>query len=225
MSSREIAALFGATDATVRKWARDAGIARSASEAHVLRAAKMTAAERLAQSAAAHDAVRGRHVPAEELEARAVTRERLGLHVGTEERRLARLLRKRGVATRAQQAEGPVNIDLATGSVAVEVFGGGFHGAGRHLARHPRRCRYLLDRGWSVVVIWIDKRREFALTGAADYVVALLDEFRRSPALVRQYRVIRSDGEELVRGCAKDDDFPVKRPRVAKLAIRCKHQR
>jgi hypothetical protein len=121
------------------------------------------------------------------------------------------------------KAIGPYNVDIALAPIAVEVFGGAWHGGGRAAARWPKRIRYLLDEQWHVVVVWVEHARDPLTIGAAEYVVALRDQLRRNPALVGQYRVIRGSGKEIIRGCANDDHFPVKPPRGSRTHVRCEH--
>jgi hypothetical protein len=111
-----------------------------------------------------------------------------------------------------QRACGPYNIDLLAGeTIAVEVYGGGWHANGRHAARHGERTRYLLDRGFDVVIVWVEKKYGRAWVGALKHVVADLERSDRTPSAVREYRVIRRRGEILTRN-ANDRDLPLKPP-------------
>ena len=66
-----------------------------------------------------------------------------GRTVSPAEIMLAGMLRDAGLDVIHQKAIGPYNVDLAAGSVAVEVFGGGWH---RRQAE-GERLRYILDAG------------------------------------------------------------------------------
>ncbi len=144
---------------------------------------------------AAHDATRHRKPTFEEACRTAKTRERRQTNMSEAERLLASWMNERGVDTIAQKAIGPYNCDIAAGPVAVEVFGGSWHGHGRHAARMPRRARYILDRGWLLAIVWVDALRYPLQTAAADYLVSLVQAARRDPSLRGQYRVIWGDGE------------------------------
>lgn len=104
-------------------------------------------------------------------------------------------LRDRGVETVPQYAVGPYNIDLAAEPVAVEVFGGNWHGWGHHAAVVEERSRYLLDRGWFLVVVWVNQTSQGLSERSADQLVAFVEQARRDPTLRGQYRMIWGDGE------------------------------
>jgi very-short-patch-repair endonuclease len=173
---------------------------RSQSEAMKLRMSRMTPEERLALAAPSHRAARRKHTE-EERAKMALSRERNRTHVSPGEEMLEAWLAERGIVATPQKAVGRYNIDLAVGTIAVEIFGGGWHGYGHHKATSLKRFRYLLDRGWTVVVVWLNAVR-FPLTPAvADYLVTFVEQARRDPSLRGQYRVIRGDGQEMpVRG-------------------------
>ena len=131
------------------------------------------------------------------------------------ERYLAGLLYDRGVTTIPQKAIGPYNVDLAAGTVAVEVLGGHWHRA----KKHGQRLRYLLDGGWDVVYVWSTLGRPLG-PGAAEYVVSHLEFRDRNPSAARCYRVIRGGGESVAGGEVNRDEIPdvvplSSRPRVA----------
>ena len=173
----------------------------------------------------AYTARRGSVATPAERERLALSAERTCVHATPPERKMRTALGHLGFKTTPQKAEGPFNIDLAAFPVAVEVIGPSWGQPNtRLLARHPRRTRYLLDRGWSLIFVRDGRGLPKPWTAAAKYVVALADRLRREPALRGQYRVIRSNGKELVRGCMKDDQFPVITPLRPELSIRCTHE-
>lgn len=221
---QDIAAVLDMDPSSLRKGLRNRGYAlRSQSESLRLHLASIGPDGRQARSAAAHAAVRGMVRTADDLARRAAGKERSQAHVSENDRALGRMLADAGLAFTYAKAIGPYNVDIAAAGVVVECYGGGWHGGGRALARFDQRTRYILDAGWSVVVVWIDQRRHPLSIAAAEYVVALADVAGRDPAAPRQYRVIRGNGEELVRGCSKDDHFPLKPPRKAGGCVRCEH--
>ena len=88
-----------------------------------------------------------------------------------------------GLAPAIQIACGTYNLDIAVHPVAVEIHGGAWHGYGTHGAGAIQRSRYILDAGWTLIVIWVNERRHPLSAAAADYVVALREESERDPAL------------------------------------------
>lgn len=225
LSAPEIAARFGVNPATARRWLRAVGQQPNRSEAMRLRLARLGANGRASLVSAAHAAVRGRPKSFDDLCRKAIGRERAGSHISPNDRALADMLTQRGLTVTLGKAVGPYNVDIAAGAVAVEVFGGAWHGGGRAAARWPQRIRYLLDTGWSVVVIWVEQATYPLTVEAADYVVSLCQVTGSDPSARRQYRVIRGTGQEIVRGCAQDDHFPVKPPRERRIHVRCDHER
>lgn len=179
---------------------------RTRSESMFLRMSQTSKPERMKLTAAAHAASRGRIMPMEVRERVALTRQRKLRGQSRYEIELLVLLQARGLAPIPQQAIGPYNCDLGTFPVAVEIFGGHWHWGTKHERLFPRRTRYLLDRGWHVLVILVDERHPI-IAGVADYVVSYVEQARRSPASVREYRVIRGTGETLASGRHDDDQI------------------
>jgi very-short-patch-repair endonuclease len=169
---------------------------RGRSEASSNRMAKLTEEERLELTDAAHAAVRG--VPQSEQHAFNIARGReanWSQWASPAELEIARTLTERGIDFTPQKAVGPYNIDLAIAesSIAVEVFGGGWHAHGSHATRYRERTDYLLDRGWMPIIVWATFHVPLG-PGAAEYVIAQ-HEIRRSRKPERCCEhVIRGDG-------------------------------
>ncbi len=171
---------------------------RGQSEAELIRWASMTKAQRAAQVAAAHAATRGCSIPLARKIKAAMNRQVSPVaNVSPTERALADMLEQRGFVITPQKALGPYNLDIAIDalSVAVEVYGGGWHSVGKHAATHPERCKHILDSGWDVIIVWVDRRRNPLTIGGAEYIAAHLESVRGLPTGRRQYRVINGDGE------------------------------
>ena len=182
------------------------------------RLSRMSADERASLASYAHDAVRGMVRSDADLERRAIGKERSGRPGSAMEELLGELLESRGLSVVHQKAVGKYNIDLAVeGTVAVEVSGRPKKGA--NLARIPKRVKYLGDAGWSMVVVWSNTQRHPVTEECAEYVVSFLDELRRDPALVGEYRVVRGGGEFIARGRMDDDDIPFVLSPVGNLHI------
>lgn len=201
---------YGVSRNVIRRRLEQQGVPiRDMSAAGKVRARRMTPDERIAQARAAHDAVRGVRHTEEQLLARAAGREARGLCDSPGELFLMGELRRRGVQPIPQKAIGKYNVDFAIPPVAVEVLGGGWHYTKRH---HSERTPHILNQGWCLLFIW-NHEGKGALSGeAADYVVAYLNETRRDPSLIGEYRVIGGRGQFLAAGRAEDDKFPLVPP-------------
>jgi hypothetical protein len=197
-SEKMLAERFGVSRAVIRRRLLKRGIdPRGRSESMRVRMANTPPEERRRLAAAAHDAVRGRIRSWDERVQAAQTRELRQTHVGPAELLMQRWLADRGITSVPQQAVGIYNVDLGLHPVAVEIFGGNWHGHGGHRSSAGKRFRYILDQGWCVVIIWVD-RREYPLHPlAADYVITRLEHARRDPSLRGKYWVIRGDGQEI----------------------------
>lgn len=201
----QIAADLGITQATVSHWVIKAGVQRSRSETERRKWAGMTPETRAAQVASAHDAVRGLARSDEDLERRALSKERNQSHATSDERRMAAWMLSRGIQTIAQKAVGKYNVDLAAEPVAVELFGGGWHAHGDHRTRLPKRTRYLADRGWNTIFVWTHKAHPLGAE-VTDELVAYVERSRSDPAFRRQYRVVWGDGKFIAAGSVDDDE-------------------
>jgi len=170
---------------------------RGQSEAERAKWDRMTPEQRAAQTVAANEAARGRKHTWAERRKTALTRQRSGIGIVPVETMLAKKLRRAGLDVTQQLAVGIYNVDVAIHEprVAVEIFGGHWHAYGRHKRRFLKRTEYLLDQGWSVLIIWVDGRRYPFSKRGGDYVIAFADELRRNPPARSQYRVILGDGQ------------------------------
>lgn len=177
---------------------RNAGVERrGGSEANRLRMARMTAKERKALAAPAHEATRGMERTSEEKAKRAKTWEHTKYKAGWGERMLQRMLAERGMDTVCQLACGPYNLDLGARPVAVEVHTATGHPFNRADLRE--RTDYLTDRGWTVVYVWAPRKSGIA-DAVADQVVALFEVASGDPPARGEYRVFRGDGELVTEG-------------------------
>lgn len=206
MTLAQLAQHFGVRPETVRRALVDAG-APPRDRSAVMRQRMKTAdpEERKRLTRAANAAVRGSHTPIERLACRARSIQQRG-RLNTREQQVQQGLLARGIATVAQQAVGPYNVDLAAAPVAVEVYGGGWHFSGRHAARFPKRTVYLANAGWHMLVLWNSTYRPLD-AATLDHAAAFIKEARRNPALRRQYRVVRGAAEVTAAGCIHEDDL------------------
>ena len=193
-----LAQAFGVSRQCIKLRLKKSGIQRrTPSEARRLTVQSSTPEQRSAQAKAAHDAVRGMTRSFEQKCKNAQTRQEKQLGVSPAEQLLQRWLVDRGIDSTAQYALGPYNIDLAFDHIAVEVYGGGWHGNGRHLARAAERRYYIASQGWSLIIIWLDTRKWPLSPACADYIVAFSQQ-HHTPTT----KVIHGKGKEFPVGSA-----------------------
>ncbi|MCW2922255.1 MAG: hypothetical protein JWL76_2129 [Thermoleophilia bacterium] len=191
-SENSLAKTHGVSRGVIRRTLLANGIEpRGSAAANRLLANSRTPEQHRASVAAAHEARRGQRDSFETLCRRAATRQKRQLGMSPYEQLLAAWLTERGLDATPQRAIGPYNADLGVEGVAVEVYGGRWHNSGRHAERAPRRCRYILEEGWSLLVIWVDARSHPLTEATADRVVELVEQTRRG---AREYQVVWGDG-------------------------------
>jgi len=198
-SENVLACAFRVSRQVIRRRLIEAGVTiRDSTAANRLMMAKRSPEEHRRNTEAAHRVPKKPRTFEQKCKY-AVTRQERQTHVSPAELLLREWLRARGIESIPQQAIGPYNTDLGASPVAVEIQGGGWHAYGDHAAIAPKRTRYILDQGWLLIFVWVD-RRKWALTPAcADYLVALIEQARRDPSMRGEYRVVRGDGKEFAR--------------------------
>lgn len=157
---------------------------------------RLTVAQRKAMTRNANKAARGRKLSEAEQIKHALTFYRTKGYATPVETDLAQMLAFAGWGVEQQFPVGPYNIDVAVQHppIAVEVFGGGWHAYGLHAARHCQRTKYLLNRGWSVVIVWVDAKSHPLRSAVADYLTAFANQLSFHPPSRGEYRVIWGDG-------------------------------
>lgn len=213
-SSVEIAKTIGCHSATIRKFFQSNGLPIRRDYMRITNS-KRTPEQRMEYTKAARAARLGSKSGFEDQCVRAIGVERSAQSgnriLSTYEREFADFLQSGNDSFDIgfQAACGPYNIDIIVNhSVAVEIFGGGFHASGRHIARHQERVRYILDQGWDIIVVWVNKRRGMPWVAAKKEVISLLEFARGNDATTRQYRVIWGTDEILYSLDSKADHFP-----------------
>jgi len=209
---KSVAARFGVSDTALRSIFQNRGVhLRNRREQQQLRMDNTSRTERMRLVVAAHEAARGRTRSLAERCLSAKTREQRQTHISKHERRLAAMMRERGIKSRHQTAVGPYNCDLTVDTVAVEVFGGYWHWTPEKSAHTAKRFRYLMDRGWDIVAVPVNM--SWPLTAkVADHIARHINRIRRNPSAVREYRVIWGAGEFEASGCLDDDYITIKPP-------------
>lgn len=172
------------------------GIARrSQREANVIVGATMPPAQR-SRLAARFSARAGLSPSEESLVKRAVQRQRRMVNVSPAEYILAEWLTARGLPSVPQQAVGRYNVDIALGSIAIEVYGGGWHFSKNHAGRY----KYLFDHGWSILIVVVAGKWSPLTEGAADDIHTFYQSVTAQPAQACQYRVIWGHGQLIATG-------------------------
>lgn len=181
---------------------------RNRTEQQFARMARTDSDARKKLVAKANEAARGRKASSQELVKRAQARSRI---VSAYETKLAAALRDRGVAFSTQTPIGPYNCDFTIGSIAVEVWGGGWHFTGNHAAVCEKRFHYIANAGYSIIVLCVDKRRPVTAQ-VADNLIREIELASNNPASVRQYRMIWGAGEFATTRSLDDDHFTIEPP-------------
>jgi transposase len=208
-STDQIAADLGVSGSAVARTLRRSGYEfRPMDERTRLAWRSMTPERRRLASENRRRGQLGRKMSAASLHQRALAREGRFLPANNSpaEATLRQWLDDAGINPVINKAIGPYNADLGAHPVAVEVFGGNHHGSGAHARSFPKRCRYILDSGWSLVIVWVC--RFFPLTMASiDYLVPFIETARRDETGGGQYRVIGGNGQPLASRDGDFDDF------------------
>lgn len=196
-SERELARKYNCQRNVIKRLLKDIGIERrDNADANRIMMNKRTREENIKNTQAAHMAVKGKPQTEEHRRKIAASVERNGGNIGFGEKILSDIFIEKGLIITPQKAIGRYNVDIAIEkfSIAVEVFGGGWHMQGRHASRFRKRMDTLIDSGWVPVIIWGKKASKDTFVGAAEYVISLIDRLRRGESVPRQEHVISGDG-------------------------------
>lgn len=206
-SEKALSDIFGISRPTIARELIKRNIKRrSMSDSIKLAFSKTTPEFRMKMTEKAHNAVRGSKRSFDDLAKRAKGVEKCPGNVSPAETDLANMLTNSGFNVTQQKAAGIYNIDISIDkfSIAVEIFDGGWHLYGSHFTRFFERTKYLLDSGWSVIIVWLraDQPKSYTkgwplTTGARDYIFSFCDLASLNPAFVSQYRVINGYGKLL----------------------------
>jgi very-short-patch-repair endonuclease len=209
MTGQQVAIKYNITRQTLNKRLNERGYAhRGRSAAQQLKMDKSTPEFRKSITQAAHYAVRGSVRGFDELCRKAIRKQGSEI-VSAYEIDIANELAARGIDVIHQKAVGPYNVDVAAFPVAVEVFGGGWHFYGRHIARTEQRIRYLGDSGWHVLMVCVTQY--YTVTRETlDYIATYIKTARSAESERREYRVIRGNNYSLAVGKCDDDHISIK---------------
>lgn len=113
--------------------------------------------------------------------------------IGWGEELLYQWLIERGETPDRQRPEGVKNIDIALHPIAVEIWLSSSSPLTDTYCRE--RIKYLAERGWSSLYIFISRRTRVLLPCVADEIIARYNFARSNPTAIRQHWVIRGCGE------------------------------
>ena len=198
VSEKKLADTFGINRWTVRQRLNSIGThIRGRHEAELVKWRGMDIEHRAKRMEVVHKAARGRIATIAEREKRALTMERLQLRIVPVETTLADWLREAGLNITQQKAVGIYNLDIAINKppIAVEIFGGGWHNTEHHLRIFYKRTKYLLNLGWSVVIIWLNARYFPLEIRSRDQIISIVDFIRANPTSGSQYQVFLGNGK------------------------------
>src|SRR5574343_2066919 len=156
----------------------------------------------------AHAATKLRKKTDDEIRKMAATRFRNGtVKTSALEEAFDEFMRNRGHNGLRQTPVDKYNADFIFENVAVEIFGGCWHWTGDHLARSKDRIKAFLDSGYHLIIVAC--RSGGIRPVCADKVISLLNEFRRNESAIRHYRMISSNGDEVIRGSSEGDNLTI----------------
>lgn len=196
-SENSLATEYGVSRTVIKRILSEHGVDRRGNaEANRRMMAERTTEENKRNTAAANGAMRAKPQSHWDRIGResALTKQRTLSKVGEGEWRVAAALASVGITPILQKAVGEYNVDIAAGSVAVEV-----HNSAAHPHTTAReRIVDLLDLGWFVLYVKI------CYTGlkpaALDKVISFAKLAARHPSARRQYRMVRGDGQLIAVG-------------------------
>lgn len=206
-SLKRISDITGISRTALGRAFRERGVElRGQSDSERLKWAAMDVDARQRQVAAAHAAARGRVDRLSTKLARAKTRYERLLHRGHLEDDVGSALRRMGHQVDWQFPVGPYNVDVVMHecSIAVEISCGGGKATRRALA--PKRTKYIVDAGWTVIFVEAPKRRGVPSTERiAERLHSLSQEVGRHHPGAGQYGVIGGHGDPLPGACPHFD--------------------
>lgn len=193
-SQNSLAKMHGVDRCVIRRLLSRAGLGiRSCADANRIEQGRRTPEQRQRFTQAAHDAIRGKKRSPEELRKRALAHSRI---CGLFEAEVIERLGECGIDAEHQFPVDRYNLDVAlvTDAVAVEIFAS--HPRRSETARYIERIEYLLDSGWSVlVVISRYPNRDFDVVAVCNEVIAFRDFSHAHESAAGHYRVIRGSGK------------------------------
>jgi len=189
-SENAVAKHFSVSRNVVRRHLKRLGVEpRTQSQAEALKWSKMTEEQRRGQVEAAHKSSKGR--PKTDAEKITIAKARESIKydflIGPGETKLSELLTNRGIDNTPQKAVKFYNVDIAVGSVAVELT----MDRSRYTMFNPKeikRAKNLLECGYHTLAIQFDS--EETLIECADYIITTINEMSSLEPFTGEYWVI-----------------------------------
>lgn len=155
---------------------------------------------------AAHEAIKGTKRTLEDLEKRALGKEKNPPAMSRWEVLFSEWLSDQSLPFTYSKAIGKYNVDFAIGStVAVELYGGTFHSMGRAADRLHERMKFLINSGWNVYIIWCLSNESTIFPGCFDDFLTFYNFTSGDESEGGQYRVVWSDGDFVSAGSFESD--------------------
>ncbi|MCS3667432.1 transposase-like protein [Salinibacter ruber] len=178
---------------------------RSASEANEIRFSNMSQSERSKLTNPANRALRNKSDQWKTSVSRkqAISKQKTLNKIGKGEWETAAFFAKHDITPVMQKALGVYNLDVAVGSVGVEVH----NAKGHPHTEYRSRIQSVLESGWHIFYIKIrfEPLQELALMKAMEFFNAA----RQDPQIPRQYRLIDGSGDFLAHGKLENGSLSV----------------
>lgn len=187
----------------IRRRLVEAGVAiRSISEANYIRMSKLSFKEKQALTKACNAA--SKDMPKEKRHQILLRAAQCRIkHIGRGEKELADALIRRGIVCDPQRPCGVYNIDLAVGTVAVELVGLPWERKAK--SRFPERFKYISNCGYTLICVQF--RRIEQLLRQLDDIVGIIELTYRLPPSGRKHRMIRCGSNRFARSRDKRGNF------------------
>jgi very-short-patch-repair endonuclease len=192
---------MGVAPNVIRRLLEDRGVhLRNRSEQQFARMGRTSFEERQCLARKANETVRGRPTSKESrIKAAKTYQEKRDRRSSDLEKLFEEMMSDRGINLIPQTAIGRYNCDFTINSVAVEIWGGGWHFTGEHAARFSERTNEIFDCGFDLLILPFTKP-DTLTSDVADHIATFLKELSSNPPIERQYWVIWGAGQALVTG-------------------------
>ena len=203
-----IAEQLGVSQTTITNRLKECGInPESRSLAMKRKMSRYSPKERSLICKPAHDAVRGTKKTHSDLCKRARTKANIGKPGSIEEARLGEMFKSLGVSVSHQFAIDKYNVDiLIFDSVVVEISGRPKKGVDAE--RIPERVKLILDRGFSLILVWSNTKWHPVTIDTAKYIISLAKLICSNPSMRGKYWVIWGDSKVMAECRPYCDNLP-----------------
>lgn len=148
---------------------------------------------------AAHKAAKGRTKTEEEKKKSAITKFKNSKVKSVYEKIFIKELQQQKIDFYYQYPMNIYNIDFIINGVAVEIFGGSWHLTGQHKEQFPKRTKFILDKGYPILFIFIGKEKNF-IKMINDVILPNIAEMSRDKLFIGKYRILWNEGKFVTEG-------------------------